>query len=117
MSNVEIGLASILAWALDLIPAKDGFWSSAVQPGHPYPEGSRRTEPFSALNAAVATLSRGPFTPGQVCPILSCLWTYFQARRCVIGRALQGPQKGKIEIPQLFHLPSSLPSRTDSGCR
>lgn len=63
--NWQIGEASIFAWAIDLIPAKDGFWSTAVQPGHPYPEGANRTEPFAALNAAVATLSRGPVTPAD----------------------------------------------------
>jgi hypothetical protein len=63
--NWQIGLASVFSWAIDLIPAKDGFWSTAVQPGHPYPEGANRTEPFGPLNAAVATLSRGPVTPAD----------------------------------------------------
>jgi hypothetical protein len=63
--NWQIGEASIFSWAIDLIPAKDGFWSTAVQPGHPYPEGGNRTEPYSALNAAVATLSRGPVSPAD----------------------------------------------------
>jgi len=45
------------------MPAKDGFWSTAVQSGHPYRDN--RTEPHSALHAAVATLSRGPVTPGD----------------------------------------------------
>ena len=65
MNNWQIGLPSIFAWALDLIPAKDGWWSTAEQPGHPYPEGANRTEPYSALHAAVATLSHGPVTPAD----------------------------------------------------
>lgn len=62
-ANWKIGLASIFAWALSLAPAKDGWWSSARQPGHPYPDN--RTEPFASLHAAVATLSRGPVTPAD----------------------------------------------------
>jgi len=51
------------------MPAKDGFWTTPVQPGHPYTnkEGKSdgRTEPYGVLHAAVATLSRGPVSPAD----------------------------------------------------
>ena len=33
--NWNIGVASVFAWALSVMPAKDGWWSTPVQPGHP----------------------------------------------------------------------------------
>eukprot|EP00051_Salpingoeca_urceolata_P033171 m.19308 g.19308 ORF g.19308 m.19308 type:complete len:807 (-) comp5917_c0_seq1:58-2478(-) len=59
----QLGVVSTFVWALGLIPAKDGWWSTAVQPGHPYKDN--RTEPYSALHAAVSVLSRGPVTPAD----------------------------------------------------
>ncbi|XP_067662767.1 uncharacterized protein [Haliotis asinina] len=52
----KIGLTSLLAWAIGLAPYKDNFWTTSVQSGNPY-NGS---EPNTALNAVVATLSTGP---------------------------------------------------------
>ena len=49
-----MGLASIFQFAIGVVPAKDGFWSTAVQPGHPYKDN--RTEPFANLQAAVAAM-------------------------------------------------------------
>ena len=54
----RIGGQSLLFSALGLAPSKDGFWSTSVQPGNPYGDGS--TEPTPRLQAAVLTLSRGP---------------------------------------------------------
>jgi hypothetical protein len=46
-----------------VIPAKDGWWSTPAQPGHPYKDN--RTENLGELHAAVATLSRGPVSPAD----------------------------------------------------
>ena len=61
--NWNIGTASIFGWALSVLPAKDGWWSTPDQPGHPYKDN--RTEDLGALHAAVATLSRGPVSPAD----------------------------------------------------
>ena len=61
--NWRTGLASVFQFALGVVPAKDGFWSTAVQPGHPYKDN--RTEPFANLQAAVAVLTRGPVSPSD----------------------------------------------------
>ncbi len=52
-----IGTTSLLAWALDLAPSKDSFWSTPTQPGNPYGDVAER---YPAMQAAVAALSRGP---------------------------------------------------------
>ena len=52
-----IGTTSLLAWALDLAPSKDSFWSTSTQPGNPYGAVAER---YPAMQAAVAALSRGP---------------------------------------------------------
>ena len=36
----RIGLTSIFAWALNLAPFKDTFWSSGTQPGNRYGLGT-----------------------------------------------------------------------------
>ena len=50
----RIGRSAIVNWAIGLLSSKDAFWSSEIMPGSPYGNFS---EPNSALNAAVATLS------------------------------------------------------------
>ncbi|RUS92230.1 hypothetical protein EGW08_000083, partial [Elysia chlorotica] len=57
----KIGVTSHLASALGLAPSKDTFWSSSEQPGNTY----AKSEPYPTLQAAVATLSRGPVGPGD----------------------------------------------------
>ena len=61
--NWNIGTASIFGWALSVLPAKDGWWTTPSQPGHPYKDN--RTETLSALHGAVASLSRGPVSPAD----------------------------------------------------
>lgn len=61
--NWDIGVASVFCWALSVLPAKDGWWTMPEQPGHAY--NDNRTEPYGALHAAVATLSRGPVSPAD----------------------------------------------------
>lgn len=53
-----LGLTSLLLYAVGLAVSKDNFWSTRVQRGSKWGDGT--VEPFSALQAAVATLSRGP---------------------------------------------------------
>ena len=61
--NWNIGTASVFAWALSVMPAKDGWWTTPSQPGHPYKDN--RTENLGALHGAVATMSRGPVSPAD----------------------------------------------------
>ena len=61
--NWKIGGQSLLFDALGLVPSKDGFWTTSVQPGNPY--GLDRIEPFPRLESAVATLSAGPVQIGD----------------------------------------------------
>ncbi|KAJ8299893.1 hypothetical protein KUTeg_021412 [Tegillarca granosa] len=59
----KIGVTSILADAVGLVPYKDTFWTTTNQPGNPkYPT---ITEPYPSLEALVATLSTGPVGPGD----------------------------------------------------
>ena len=57
----DIGTTSIFAWALGLAPSKDNFWSTP-QPGGAY---GNHTEPFNALQVAIAALSTGPVQPSD----------------------------------------------------
>jgi len=52
----DIGVTSMLAWSLGLIPFKDDFWTTAQQPGNPY----NASEPNPELQTLVAALSYGP---------------------------------------------------------
>eukprot|EP00908_Phaeocystis_cordata_P008464 Transcript_19140.p3 GENE.Transcript_19140~~Transcript_19140.p3 ORF type:complete len:353 (-),score=104.70 Transcript_19140:44-1102(-) len=58
-----LGLTSLLLYALGLAASKDNFWSTKVQRGNKW--GDATVEPHSALQAAVATLSRGPVMPSD----------------------------------------------------
>jgi hypothetical protein len=53
-----VGTTSLLAYALDLKPSKDNFWSTQVQPGNAF--NNRTMERFSDMQAAIAALSSGP---------------------------------------------------------
>ena len=57
LDTYYIGTTSLLAWALDLAPSKDSFWSTPTQPDNPYGDVAER---YPAMQAAVAALSRGP---------------------------------------------------------
>eukprot|EP01065_Artemidia_motanka_P040809 TRINITY_DN5189_c0_g1_i1.p1 TRINITY_DN5189_c0_g1~~TRINITY_DN5189_c0_g1_i1.p1 ORF type:complete len:763 (+),score=245.59 TRINITY_DN5189_c0_g1_i1:62-2350(+) len=58
--NLYTGASSLLAWALNLAPSKDTFWSTPKQAG--YRDGH---EAQPAAHAAVATLTCGPVGPGD----------------------------------------------------
>ena len=62
--NWNIGAASIFCWALSVMPAKDGWWTTESEPGQAHYHDNR-TEPFSSLHGAVASLSRGPVSPAD----------------------------------------------------
>ena len=53
-----LGLTSMLLYSVGLAVSKDNFWSTRVQRGSKWGDGT--LEPFPALQAAVATISRGP---------------------------------------------------------
>jgi len=61
----NIGTTSLIAWALGLAPAKDDFWSTQHQPGNPYSHGNA-TEPYSEMEAAIASYSTGPVQPSDM---------------------------------------------------
>ena len=70
--NAYIGTSSMLAAALALAPSKDVFWSSSDEPGYPSkytPQDPKHfpyvREDHPALEAALATLSAGPVSPGD----------------------------------------------------
>ena len=52
-----IGTTSLLGFALELAPSKDGFWSTELQPGSAFHSA---TEPYSAMLATIATYSTAP---------------------------------------------------------
>uniref|UniRef100_H2ZIV6 Uncharacterized protein n=1 Tax=Ciona savignyi TaxID=51511 RepID=H2ZIV6_CIOSA len=52
----------MFAHALYIAPFKDTFWTTTVQPGSPY---GLATEPNTALQSAISTLSTGPVGPSD----------------------------------------------------
>ncbi|XP_061187986.1 uncharacterized protein LOC133196052 [Saccostrea echinata] len=58
----RIGVSSLFAHALGIAPSKDTFWTTETQPGNRY----KKSEPYTRLNALVATLSTGPFGPSDM---------------------------------------------------
>ena len=58
-----LGVTGLFAYAVGLAPSKDTFWTTRVQPGNRWGPGTQ--EPFGALQAAVATLTAGPFCPSD----------------------------------------------------
>ncbi|XP_078489098.1 uncharacterized protein LOC100181073 isoform X2 [Ciona intestinalis] len=61
-SQWKIGVTSMFAHALYIAPYKDTFWTTTVQSGSPY---GLSTEPNTALQAAISTLSKGPVGPSD----------------------------------------------------
>lgn len=51
----NIGGSSLMAWSLGLIPFKDTFWTSHLEPGNPW----NKTEPNPALQTLISVLSGG----------------------------------------------------------
>lgn len=45
---------SLFYWSIGIVPFKDNFWSTTVQPGNPY--GDQTTEPNVVLQALVMGL-------------------------------------------------------------
>jgi len=64
-----VGTTSILAWALDLRPSKDNYWSTPLQPGsafnhQKYPSTLNDThEPYNEMQSAISS-----YTTAQVAP-------------------------------------------------
>jgi hypothetical protein len=52
----NIGRVSMITWAIGIIPFKDTFWTTSVQPGSTY---GNFTEPNIQLNALIALMSLG----------------------------------------------------------
>jgi hypothetical protein len=59
----RLGLTSLLLYALGLGASKDTFWTAPSQPGNRW--GDSTVEPYPGLQAAVATLTRGPVAPSD----------------------------------------------------
>ncbi len=64
----NIGRASMVTWALGVIPFKDTFWTMSIQPQSTY---GNFTEPNIELNALVALMSLG--TNDSSLPIKECV--------------------------------------------
>jgi hypothetical protein len=63
----QLGTTAMFAWALGVAPSKDNFWSTWNQEGaklNPKYKG-RDGEPYSRIQSAVITLSRGPVAPSD----------------------------------------------------
>ncbi|CAF2793504.1 unnamed protein product [Rotaria sp. Silwood2] len=52
----NIGRVSMITWAIGIIPFKDTFWTTSIQPQSPY---GNFTEPNVQLNALIALMSLG----------------------------------------------------------
>ncbi|VDI03306.1 Hypothetical predicted protein [Mytilus galloprovincialis] len=59
----KIGISSIFAYALNVRPYKDTFWTSKNESVNPRYNG--KNEPSPALQSVVSTLSTGPVGPGD----------------------------------------------------
>ncbi|ELT88611.1 hypothetical protein CAPTEDRAFT_195295 [Capitella teleta] len=57
----QIGMSSMLAWAVNIAPYKDTFWTTSVQNSQYY----HASEPYPAMHAVISTLSMGPVGPGD----------------------------------------------------
>jgi hypothetical protein len=62
-SQWAMGISSMFADAIGLASFKDVFWSNSLQPGSPY--GSSAVEHLPDRAILIATLSRGPVSPGD----------------------------------------------------
>jgi hypothetical protein len=66
--SYAVGPASLLAWAVGLLPYKDSFYSSAAEINTD-PTGELKflnfTEPFPYTHALASALSAGPISPGD----------------------------------------------------
>ena len=58
-----LGVTGLFAYSLGLAASKDTFWTTREQPGNRW--GARTQEPFSRLQATVATLTMGPVCPSD----------------------------------------------------
>ena len=65
----QLGTTAMFAWALGVAPTKDNFWSTNNAAGQAANSHYNRTrsggEPYSRLQAAVSTLTRGPVAPSD----------------------------------------------------
>ena len=60
---MPLGTTALFAYAVGVAPSKDNFWSTPLQPGSKYGPGT--SEPYSRLQAAVITLTKGPVAPSD----------------------------------------------------
>ena len=63
----QLGTTAMFAWALGVAPSKDNFWSTENADGgqlNPKYKG-RHGEPFSRIQSAVITMTRGPVAPSD----------------------------------------------------
>ena len=61
----QLGTTSLFAYALGIAPSKDNYWSTADQPGSWKHYKDHPREPYSRLQAAVVTLTKGPVAPSD----------------------------------------------------
>ena len=56
----QIGISSIFAHSIDVMPSKDSYWSMNNPQGGHYPNGTH--EPYNRMQSCVLSLSNGPVT-------------------------------------------------------
>lgn len=93
-----IGTTSLLGWALDIAPSKDAFWSMEVQPGSPFGHGNA-TEPYAAMEAAIAVLSTAPVQLGDGVGFTNVT---LALATCTIGGRLLQPSRPATAIDACF---------------
>jgi hypothetical protein len=93
-----IGTSSLLAWALDVSPSKDDFWTTTVQPGSPYGRGNA-TEPYPQMEAAIAILSTAPV---QISDGIGFTNATLALATCTSGGRLLQPSRPATAIDACF---------------
>eukprot|EP01012_Entosiphon_sulcatum_P006732 TRINITY_DN13233_c0_g1_i2.p1 TRINITY_DN13233_c0_g1~~TRINITY_DN13233_c0_g1_i2.p1 ORF type:complete len:763 (+),score=129.91 TRINITY_DN13233_c0_g1_i2:23-2290(+) len=94
----RIGISSVFADAVGLLPSKDNYWSKSEQPGNRY----NSNEPFPALQSAVSSLSAGPVAPSDM---IGGSDPELIMRACTAGGKLLRPDRPATALDgQLQHL-------------
>lgn len=98
----RIGRASVIPYAVGLIPFKDGFWSSRHQPGFKsmgqcYTNSFEENNP--ALQATVAVLSGGPVAMGDKVGVTNAT---LMSRTCLGDGTLFRPERPAMPIEATF---------------
>eukprot|EP00041_Stephanoeca_diplocostata_P022194 m.526816 g.526816 ORF g.526816 m.526816 type:complete len:797 (-) comp22006_c0_seq1:232-2622(-) len=93
-----IGTTSIVAWALDLAPAKDNFWSTTGnETDSPYSPSTH--EPYSEMECAISAFSTGPVQPSDKIGFSN---SSLILQACTTNGTLLQPSKPATTIDECF---------------